>query len=193
MTNDSKYQAGKRAGLEAAAGICAKEADYVREMGEAFGIAVALTCADRIRAAIEQSQPQEVQPVAQATVHIVGARRSGKTTVSRMAKNELDLQAAGFASVKDLLAAWQGAQKDAALLHGALNFSNSCINDAFEGGDIDGYDIQERAASDGLLRDETITEQCGEHCLCADVTSFPTTCYRKTYLHLLAAAPEAKP
>ena len=105
------------------------------------------------------------------------------------------LTAAGFASVEDLLAAWQGAQKDAALLHSVLKFTNDCINDSFEGCDIYGCEIQDRAASVGLLREETMTKECGEHCSCSDVTSFPTTCYRKTYLHLIASvpAPEPKP
>ena len=201
-----------RAGLEAAAGICKELVTYYKfknahewaEGADACYLGITTTAA-----AIEQSQPQEVQPVAYGKWAENSDRLAKYDGVPRVSFTQSEhfniplythpydpaaLTAAGFDSVEDLLAAWQGTQKDAALLHCALKFANDCINDAFEGCDIDGGDIQLRAASVGLLREETMPEECGEHCSCADVTSFPTVCYRKTYLHLIAAAPapEAK-
>ena len=166
--NDPKYIAG----LEAAAGICENESD---KMGECSASIKLIDCADAIRAAIEQSQPQEVQATNRETLADIYIRASGKkihasdcatsvapamepgpcdcdvpqevqpvawlitwpkgTTMVKDADVSVHqyiaigctadplythpydpaaIQAAGFAGVEDLLAAWQGAQKDAA-------------------------------------------------------------------------------
>ena len=74
-------------------------------------------------------------------------------------------------------------------LRAALELADACISAAFEGTHFDGGDIQEMAERLGLIAPEIKTESCGEHCSCAEVDSFPQTCYRKTYLAALAATP----
>lgn len=49
-----------------------------------------------------------------------------------------------------------------------------------EGHDANGGYLQELAVAHGLLKEVTKTEPCGEACLCAEVTDFPTTCYERT-------------
>lgn len=46
--------------------------------------------------------------------------------------------------------------------------------------DIDGGDVQGWAVECGLLEEWTASEPCGEQCECAEVTDFPTRCYRLT-------------
>jgi len=46
--------------------------------------------------------------------------------------------------------------------------------------DIDGGDVQAWAVECGLLEEWTASEPCGEQCECAEVTDFPTRCYRLT-------------
>lgn len=43
---------------------------------------------------------------------------------------------------------------------------------------LEGGDVQERAVAAGLLVPTEMREPCGDNCACADVTDFPTTCYR---------------
>lgn len=64
-----------------------------------------------------------------------------------------------------------------------INFIDSVIEVAFEGGDLDGGTIQEWAEKAGLLEARTMTEPCseGQNCRCADDNDFPLTCYQKTY------------
>ena len=118
------------AGLEAAAGICDKLSLDRRAKNLIKEYIQACYCADAIRDAIEQeSQPQEVQPVAWLITWPKGATTVKDADVSvhqyiaigctadPLYTHPYDpaaLTAAGFASVEDLLAAWQGAQKDAA-------------------------------------------------------------------------------
>ena len=45
-------------------------------------------------------------------------------------------------------------------------------------GDIDGGDLQEIAHKHGLLLEFTVTEPCGDTCVCAESGDFPATCYR---------------
>ena len=129
--NDQKFIAG----LEAAAGIVQ---DFAEDAA-AYGYGDDFECLDRalkaIRAAIEQSQPQEVQPVACAckwegdsctslcelhaawhdAIHEWAER--AKTAEKQLAA----LTAAGFASVEHLLAAWKGAQQSLANFRPVLN------------------------------------------------------------------------
>lgn len=60
-------------------------------------------------------------------------------------------------------------------------FADFMLGVSFDGGGIDGADIQEKGAELGLLREQEMQEPCGEDCACAEVCDFPTTCYRKTY------------
>lgn len=66
----------------------------------------------------------------------------------------------------------------------ALQFADHIINGMFEGGDWDGASVQELAIKYGLLKQETMSEPCGDDgaCQCAkNVPFFPAICYRKTY------------
>ena len=127
--NQSPYY---RAGLEAAAGICRERLEYYVEEGCGCELNALDDCIERFGAAIEQSQPQEVQPVAwnlswpsngqqmvkdaDVSVHQYVALGWKAQPLYTHPYDPAALTAAGFASVEDLLAAWQGAQKDAARL-----------------------------------------------------------------------------
>lgn len=60
-------------------------------------------------------------------------------------------------------------------------FANAMVEAAFEGGSLDGGDIQDIAVNHGVLRIEVRAESCGEACNCHDF-GFPVECYRKTEL-----------
>jgi len=47
--------------------------------------------------------------------------------------------------------------------------------------DIDTCDVQELAVKFGLLKEVVMTEPCGDHCVCAEASDFPQTCYRRAY------------
>jgi hypothetical protein len=91
-----------------------------------------------------------------------------------------------IAAVRDLLSAPQTAdtQGAAAIRNAALQFADEIINGVFEGGDWDGGELQDLAVKYGLLKPEVMQEACGdEECACRyNGSSFPTECYRKTYL-----------
>lgn len=62
-------------------------------------------------------------------------------------------------------------------------FTDAMLDISWKGGDADGAHIQELALKFGLLQEVVETERCSdERCICAEVTDFPTTCNRKTYL-----------
>jgi hypothetical protein len=48
--------------------------------------------------------------------------------------------------------------------------------------DVDGGDLQEIAERHSLIVPVEVTEPCSDNCPCAEVDSFPLTCYRKTPL-----------
>jgi len=68
-------------------------------------------------------------------------------------------------------------------------FANEIVSGAFEGGSIDGGDIQNMGVKHGLLRIEQRENECDEVCACREY-GFPTECYRKT--ELLRAVMTAK-
>lgn len=59
------------------------------------------------------------------------------------------------------------------------------LNDWPEGGDVDGFDLQELLVKHGILIEQTVTEPCNVgreeavNCSCAEFGDFPQTCYRK--------------
>jgi len=63
-----------------------------------------------------------------------------------------------------------------------IDFIDEVLEIGFEGGDLDGGDIQALAERHGLLRPVTVKEPCGEGCVCREYNDFPCRCYRKTYL-----------
>lgn len=69
-------------------------------------------------------------------------------------------------------------------------FANEMVSAAFEGGSLDGADIQEIAVKHGLLRIETRQGECGERCACREY-GFPAECYRRTELIALNPSAEA--
>lgn len=66
-------------------------------------------------------------------------------------------------------------------------FSKEMIDAAFEGGSLDGAEIQDIAVKHGLLKIENRTEECGDVCACREF-GFPSECYRKTDLSALKPA-----
>ncbi|SDI41343.1 hypothetical protein [Pseudomonas abietaniphila] len=58
-------------------------------------------------------------------------------------------------------------------------FSNEMLGVAFEGGYLDGADVQDIGVRCGVLTVHEVKERCGEVCACAEY-GFPTECYRKT-------------
>lgn len=69
-------------------------------------------------------------------------------------------------------------------------FANEMVDAAFEGGSLDGADIQDIAVKHGALRIETREEECGEGCACREY-GFPAECYRRTELIALNPTAEA--
>lgn len=51
---------------------------------------------------------------------------------------------------------------------------------AWDGGGLDGGEIQQMLVEAGALVPIRVTEPCGEHCDCAGWGDFPQTCYRLT-------------
>lgn len=70
-------------------------------------------------------------------------------------------------------------------------FSKEMIDAAFEGGSLDGAEIQDIAVKHGLLKIENRTEECGDVCACREF-GFPSECYRKTDLIALKPAAECE-
>lgn len=72
-------------------------------------------------------------------------------------------------------------------------FTDSVIGEFPDHGDIDGFDLQDIAVACGLLKEETITAPCGEHCSCffdADVVG-QCQCYRvQPVMHRARSASE---
>ncbi|WP_339503948.1 hypothetical protein [Pseudomonas sp. RL_105y_Pfl2_101] len=60
-------------------------------------------------------------------------------------------------------------------------FANEMVDAVFEGGSLDGADIQDIAVKHGVLRIETREDECGERCACREY-GFPAECYRRTEL-----------
>jgi hypothetical protein len=48
-------------------------------------------------------------------------------------------------------------------------------------GGVDGGDLQDIAESHGILKQESVSERCGENCSCAEYGAFPTQCFKKIY------------
>ncbi|MBI6621156.1 hypothetical protein YA0783_22925 [Pseudomonas corrugata] len=69
-------------------------------------------------------------------------------------------------------------------------FANEMVSAAFEGGSLDGADIQDIAVKHGLLRIETRKGECCEGCACREY-GFPAECYRRTELIALKPTAEA--
>ncbi|MEM9759663.1 MAG: hypothetical protein AAF933_10545, partial [Pseudomonadota bacterium] len=68
-----------------------------------------------------------------------------------------------------------------------LQFTQAMAEISFEGGTADGWDIQSKLETLGLITEVTVTEPCCEgYCTCAEVTDFPTECYRFTPEYLAA-------
>jgi hypothetical protein len=60
-------------------------------------------------------------------------------------------------------------------------FANDILERTFQAS-LDGEDAQEDAVKHGLIELVTVTEPCSEKwCQCAEWSSFPTECYRKTF------------
>ena len=57
-----------------------------------------------------------------------------------------------------------------------------CWDNAREGTDVGGDDVQDWGEALGLLKRHHVSAPCGEGCNCDDVTGgdFPTDCYRPT-------------
>lgn len=66
------------------------------------------------------------------------------------------------------------------MTHQALkDFVHKLAQRCWEGGELDGGELQDMLVEAGILVPETVNEPCGENCACADyVFEFPTTCYR---------------
>ncbi len=60
-------------------------------------------------------------------------------------------------------------------------FADELIQIAFEGGDVDGAEIQEIALRHNLLKEKNVTEACCDECLCAEVGNIPGVCYFRNY------------
>ena len=60
-------------------------------------------------------------------------------------------------------------------------FANAVIEESFEGGSLDGGQLQEMALEHGLLRELEVQVPCGDDCRCAEYGDFPMICMRKTY------------
>lgn len=83
--------------------------------------------------------------------------------------------------------AWEAAERRVEAL---CAFANEMVSAAFEGGSLDGADIQDIAVKHGVLRIETREEECGERCDCREY-GFPAECYRRTELIALNPTAEA--
>ncbi len=64
-------------------------------------------------------------------------------------------------------------------------FLHWVIDQALEGNDIDGGELQDKAVECGLLNPVVATEACGKHCYCQILETkfgcvFPIDCYKKT-------------
>lgn len=66
----------------------------------------------------------------------------------------------------------------------AMVFVDAVIVAALDGGDFSGADIQDMAVEHGLLKLFEAKGPCGDPCVCAGVTDFPTECYRTTYRNI---------
>lgn len=56
-------------------------------------------------------------------------------------------------------------------------FVNWAVGEVWQGRDISGGDVQDKARDLGLIDEVTVTEPCSDMCNCGD-GGFPTTCYR---------------
>ena len=83
------------------------------------------------------------------------------------------------------------AQNEGSAVDDALRqFALWAISESsFQGGDLDGGDIQGKAVALGLLKEVQATEPCGDQCACAEF-GFPQECYR--FAELLAAQPKTE-
>lgn len=71
-------------------------------------------------------------------------------------------------------------------------FARQVLRDALNGAGFDGGDLQELAVQLGLLVPTKMEAPCDpDACVCAEVTDFPTTCYRFSPLISERAAPPA--
>lgn len=67
------------------------------------------------------------------------------------------------------------------------------LNDWPDGGDIDGFDMQELMTKHGILVEQRMEQPCNvgredfQNCSCAEYGDFPQTCYRKVAWALRAA------
>jgi len=78
---------------------------------------------------------------------------------------------------------WDEAGRLQAQIESFKSFTDAMLDISWQGGDADGATIQELALKHGLLKEVVETGPCNdERCICAEVTDFPTTCNRKTYL-----------
>ncbi|SEG13859.1 hypothetical protein [Marinobacterium lutimaris] len=73
--------------------------------------------------------------------------------------------------------------EQAAELEAFKHFTDEMLSISWQGGDAGGDTIQELAEKHGLIKAVTRTERCDdEYCACAEISDFPLTCYRKTYI-----------
>lgn len=61
-------------------------------------------------------------------------------------------------------------------------FTDAMLAISWQGDDADGATIQQCAITNGLLKEVVQTGPCSDqHCICAEVADFPSTCNRKVY------------
>jgi hypothetical protein len=59
------------------------------------------------------------------------------------------------------------------------NLVHKLAERCWEGGEVDGGELQDLLSEAGVIVPTTVDEPCGEDCNCADYDAeFPTTCYR---------------
>ena len=61
-----------------------------------------------------------------------------------------------------------------------VGFCDEALKVSFDGCDLDGGSVQEMAEKYGLVERVTMTERCGDTCICSEMDDFPLDCYRYT-------------
>lgn len=130
-----------------------------------------------------------IQIIAHIDKAIAEARQQGHIEGFHNGVKHCDEQAAIAASLTATPAAAPQGVELTPLYHAAVMLADDVINAAFEGGSLDGGEVQDQAVKYGLLTERKMDEPCSPSCLCAENSvDFPTHCCQKNYIELRRAA-----
>jgi hypothetical protein len=103
-----------------------------------------------------------------------------------LAREEIGYLEQAITSIEQSATEIKGLKDDNEVLKG---FVRECAAITFEGGEFDGYEMQQSLIQRGILTEELRVVPCSENCNCADYVTSGTECACTTYAEFMKPQP----